>query len=233
MDLKEEEVLGKAIDQHWYYLSKAEVLRTYVPKECRRVLDVGAGAGWFSKWLLRNGLAEEAVCIDPGYPEDRSEIESGRPIRFVRAAEKSSCDLVLMMDVLEHVDDDSGLLANYLDHVPSGTPVFITVPAFQFLWSKHDEFLEHRRRYTVSSLSRTVLEAGAQVDRMHYYFASVLPPAALLRLARKRRPATESDMKVHSPIVNGLLKAACALERPFMRANRLAGLSVVCVCSRH
>src|SRR3546814_19735603 len=71
------------------------------------------------------------------------------------------------MDVLEHVEDDAGLLRTYLDKAPPQAQAVITVPAFQFLWSHHDVFLEHHRRYTLKTLSRVVERAGAVPLRMH------------------------------------------------------------------
>ena len=58
------------------------------------------------------------------------------------------CRVILLMDVLEHVDDDVGLLRAYAEPARPGTRFIVSVPAFSWLWSAHDEFLEHRRRYT-------------------------------------------------------------------------------------
>jgi 2-polyprenyl-3-methyl-5-hydroxy-6-metoxy-1,4-benzoquinol methylase len=110
MDLKEEEALGSAIDQHWYYQSKARVLAAHLDTKADHVLDVGAGSGWFSRWLLENGLAGRATLVDPGYATERQE----GPLRYVRSIESSDADIVLMMDVLEHVDVDVDLIASYL-----------------------------------------------------------------------------------------------------------------------
>lgn len=232
MDLKEEEILGEAINSHWYYCAKAQVLNAAVKEPVGEVLDVGAGSGWFSKWLLKNGKADRAVCVDLGYDADRDEEVAGKPVSFRRQVDQSTADLGIMMDVLEHVEDDVGLLSFYLDLVPEGTPFFITVPAFQFLWSAHDVFLGHYRRYTLKSLRKTIEGAGAKVERMHYYYGAVLPLAAGVRLVRRKDTKAGSDLSVQSPPVNAVLKAICAAERWVMRGNKLGGLSVVCVCSR-
>ena len=232
MDLKEEGVLGGAIERHWYYQSKARALAAHLPKgEQLRVLDVGAGSGFFSRWLLERGFACEATCVDTGYSTDRDETVEGRPLAFRNRVESSNANLVLMMDVLEHVEDDIGLLSSYLDKVPRGTMVLITVPAFQFLWSSHDVFLEHYRRYTVASLEKTVRAAGAVPARLHYYYGAIFPLVAAVRMMRKGN-AAQSDMTNQTAQVNAILRGICAIERPFMRANRLAGLSVFCACHK-
>lgn len=231
MDLKEETALGDAIHTHWYYTAKAEMMTRHVG-HCRTVLDVGAGSGFFSRWMLRKGLAERAVCVDPGYPEDCDAEEAGRPLAFRRELQSSDADLILMMDVLEHVDDDAGLLAAYLALTPPGARVFITVPAFEFIWSGHDEFLEHRRRYTLARLRRTVVAAGAVEISGHYYFGSVFPLAAAVRLARRKHVPDGSDMRRQPGFTNAVLKRVCAWEASLMTWNKLAGLTVVMLCRR-
>jgi 2-polyprenyl-3-methyl-5-hydroxy-6-metoxy-1,4-benzoquinol methylase len=230
MDLKEEEVLGDAIHDHWYYRAKARLLAASVG-EADTVLDVGAGSGFFSRWLLRSGRARKAICVDPNYECDRDETEAGRPIMFRRSIEASDADLVLMMDVLEHVDDDRGLLASYLALARPGAKCFITVPAFQSLWSAHDVFLEHKRRYALPQLERTVRDAGAQVVRSHYYYGAVLPLAAGMRWMRRNSEATQSDLKRHSAVANAVLSQICRMEQAVMRWNKLGGLSVALTCT--
>ncbi|MET0272578.1 MAG: methyltransferase domain-containing protein, partial [Phenylobacterium sp.] len=145
MDLKEEALLGPGVGRHWYYRAKAQALLRVVEPAGAAVLDVGAGSGFFARRLLEAG-ASEATLVDPGYPADRNEIHAGKPLRFRRYASADGATLILMMDVLEHVDDDIGLARDYLASARPGTRLAVTVPAFQWLWSGHDVFLEHKRR---------------------------------------------------------------------------------------
>ena len=233
MDLKEEAVLGEHIDDHWYYLSKAKMLASHLDPSTATVLDVGAGSGWFSRWLINRKFASSATLVDPGYEREHSEtIAAGKTLDFRRDIQSSDADLVLFMDVLEHVDDDVGLLKEYIAKTKPGTKFFITVPAFEFLWSAHDDFLEHRRRYTIGSLEQAIVSAGAKPQSMHYYFGSIFPAAALVRLWQRSRKADHSDMKPSHPVVNWILRKVCTLERSWMRLNRIGGLSVVCMCQR-
>ena len=87
--------------------------------------------------------------MDIGYRQDRDETWCGKPIAFRRAIDHCQADLVLAMDVIEHVEDDAALISAYCDLAPRGTRFIISVPAFNFLWSAHDIFLEHHRRYTL------------------------------------------------------------------------------------
>lgn len=229
MDLKETDILGSSIDQHWYYASKAAATtRMLGNTPVTRILDVGAGSGFFSHHLLRHSAAREAWCVDISYDQDSDATTAGKPVHYRRGIDSVDADLVLLMDVLEHVDDDVGLLKAYVDKVPYGSRFLMTVPAFQFLWSGHDDFLEHKRRYTLAQLETVARDAGLTVKQGAYYFGLVFPIAATLRLLPKgAQPSPpRSQLKQHHPLVNTVLKTLCSVELPFMGANRLAGLTV-------
>ena len=78
-----------------------------------------------------------------------------------------------------------GLVRHYATKVPSGAHFLVTVPAFRFLWSGHDVFLEHKRRYTLAEIEQTMRDAGLEVVRGAYYFGLVFPLAAAVRLATR------------------------------------------------
>jgi 2-polyprenyl-3-methyl-5-hydroxy-6-metoxy-1,4-benzoquinol methylase len=226
MDLKEEDILGANIAQHWYYRSKAAALRRAVAGlNPQRLLDVGAGSGFFSRHLLSEGRAQSALCVDIGYDHDRDDQVGGKPVLYRRDSGMTDCDLVLMMDVLEHVDDDRGLVRHYAAKVPSGAHFLATVPAFRFLWSGHDVFLEHKRRYRLGEIEAAMRDAGLTIVKGAYYFGLVFPLAAAVRLAARSETEPKSSLKKHGALTNGLLTAICSAELPLFPVNRLAGLS--------
>ena len=232
MDLKETEILGDQVDTHWYYRAKAAAMaRMLRGTTVGDVLDVGAGSGFFARHLLDHSRAAGATCVDPNYPDEHDEEQHGKPIRFVRDIDHFDGNLVLMMDVLEHVPEDAALLAGYVARVRPGTRFLITVPAMQWMWSGHDVFLEHYRRYSLRQIDRLVAGAGLHRLASSYYFGLVLPLAAGLRLGRRLIPfAAEresSDMRRHGVVVNEGLRRLCQLELPILGLNRLAGLSVM------
>jgi SAM-dependent methyltransferase len=233
MDLKEEDILGADIGRHWYYRAKAAALRRAVGDLApRRILDVGAGSGFFSRHLLAETAARSALCVDIGYPSERDDSVAGKPVLYRRDTGPTDCDLVLMMDVLEHVDDDCGLLRHYAAKVPSGAHFLVTVPAFGFLWSGHDVFLEHKRRYRLVEIETAMRDAGLSVVRGAYYFGLVFPLAAAVRLASRHTTEPKSSLKQHGAITNGLLSAICAAELPLFPLNRLAGLSAFALAKK-
>lgn len=235
MDLKESEILGDQVNHHWYYRAKEAAMRRMLAgRAVRRVLDVGAGSGFFSRRLLETG-AESAICVDPNYPAEHDETHGGKPIRFVHAITSVQADTVLLMDVLEHVDDDTGLLRFYVDRAAPGTRFLISVPAHSWMWSSHDVFLEHRRRYTLRQLETVARDAGLTPRSGCYYFGLTLPIAAAVRLPERLRGSTgeaKSGMQRHSPLVNWALRSLSAVERIAFRANRLAGLTAFCLAEK-
>jgi hypothetical protein len=140
------------------------------------------------------------------------------------------------MDVIEHVADDAALMRPYVDLVSSGTRFVFSVPAFNFLWSGHDVFLGHHRRYTLTDLERSIARFGLVLDWSHYYYAFVFPLAAATRLLERARPAAsgepKSQLRRHGRAVNAALSALCAAERPLMRANKLVGLTAFAGCHK-
>jgi len=230
MDLKESDVLGDQIGEHWYYASKARALLALLQNErFRSVLDVGAGSGFFSRYLIENSSAEFACCVDPNYRDEREERHDNKLIRFRRHVASSDADLVLLMDVLEHVDDDVGLLAEYAKLVQAGATFVISVPAFSFLWSDHDDFLEHKRRYTRREIEQVVRSAFLHPEWVVYFFLLVFLVALVTRVLKPRRTTGRSQLRQHSRLVNSLLKHICAFELPFFSHNRLLGLTVFCL----
>lgn len=158
------------------------------------VLDVGCGDGYTLREVMagRNGVHLTGFDL---------ELDSAQIAALANVSPHATwcasldCvhgkryDLMLLLDVLEHVDHPGAYLAD-LQHrfvVPKGR-VLITVPAFQQLWSRHDEFLDHRRRYDRRRLLTLVDGAGLRVRRSGYLFGSLLLPRSLHVLGERLRP---------------------------------------------
>ncbi|MDH3335354.1 MAG: class I SAM-dependent methyltransferase [Rhodospirillaceae bacterium] len=236
MDIKELDVLGDGVAQHWYFKSKANALSHFLRgNNFTHIFDVGAGSGFFSRYLLNTTDAHDALCVDSAYERDWDETTNGKQLYFRQNAFAHNTDLILMMDVIEHVDDELSFIKNYTQSAKSGTLVMATVPAFEFLWSSHDVFLEHRRRYTLSGLKTTLENSNLEIVKISYGFGLVFPIAATLRLMERfisNNKDAKSGLKPHHPFVNSALTAMCAAERPLMHLNKLAGLSVFCLARK-
>lgn len=241
MDVLEREQLApqRALE-HWYYQAKFKLLiEALTSVGClqseTRIADVGCGIGLFLTFLEQTGYAkpEQLLGIDPAYTTATNAIGGGAQI-FPTWPKDEAVDLALLMDVLEHTPDDLAVLREAADHVQCGGYVFITVPAFSWLYSAHDRFLGHFRRYTARSLESVIRKCGAlEVVHLHYYYASILPLAVPWRLARRSGSVRAcSDLKELPGWLNALLRMVTRAELKVAPRNRLAGLSVVALCRK-
>jgi trans-aconitate methyltransferase len=234
MDLKEEAILGDAAASHWYYISKGAALLRFIKGiKAVEVLDIGAGSGIFAKLLLRRTGVSRVVCCDTGYSRERVEHCAEKPLYFKKEIEHSEAGLALFLDVLEHVEDDVLFVQEYAKKLKSGTYVAVTVPAFQFLFSGHDLFLDHYRRYTIASLEKCLSAAGLKVLKSRYYFFFLFPAIALVRLISKIRlmlfhagSVPQSDLRPYGKAINALLVLINRAELAVFPFNRIAGITI-------
>jgi SAM-dependent methyltransferase len=229
-------------DRHWWFLGKrllVEALLSSVDLRGRRVLDVGCGTGG-----VLSSLAGRAIAVGVDRSPTALAYCRRRGIVHLACADgdrlpfaPASFDAITMLDVLEHFADEAALLASVRALLRPGGTLLVSVPAFQFLWSGHDEILQHVRRYTAGRLRRVLAEAGLVVDRLTYTNVVAFPPAVIVRgvLARLRRDGGgATDFQGHGPLVNGSLLATYRMEAAAIRRGwRLpVGLSVAAVVRR-
>lgn len=226
MDLKESDLVD--VETHWYYQAKLVPFKRNLKKHSKKIqrtIDIGAGSGFFAKFLTDFDDGGTAICVDPNYSVE-SEERNGSLI-FVREIKDMSADLYLFVDVLEHVEDDLMLLKRYTTNAPGGALIMISVPAFRSLWSSHDEFLGHFRRYRLKQFKELIEKADLQIIQCNYIFGLIFPIAWFVRKLRR----TESPSSDLSPIprpFNWLLLKLLKIEH-LTSINKLAGLSLFAV----
>ena len=223
MDLKE---IGKVDpDNFWYYLYKGQFIFDKAIKSFNKseiLFDVGAGSGYFASIFVKNKKTIKAYCIDPFYSKDQLGNKNG--LNFVTAPPIDKADVLLFIDVLEHVEDDSALLKSYISSSSADALFVISVPAFKSLWSNHDVFLEHFRRYRKKDLRNLIKRAGLVEVESSYIFGSIFPLVWLIRKL-KRSKTIQSDLKQSSNFVNFLILNFLKIEK-VLPVNRLFGTSV-------
>ncbi|MBK8506198.1 MAG: class I SAM-dependent methyltransferase [Saprospiraceae bacterium] len=148
------------------------------------LFDVGGGNGYVASYMEKSGIK---VClVEPG-PE--GVIKAGeRGLKNIVESTFEDCRFrseslssVGLFDVVEHVKDDVGFLTMVAEKVKPGGHVFLTVPAFDFLWSRNDSVAGHFRRYTLSSLQTVLTSAGFSVSYSSYLFSWLVVPIFLFR----------------------------------------------------
>ena len=190
MDLKEEIILGKSIHNHWYYLSKALAIKKLLKGETeKKIIDIGSGSGFFSEFFIKSMNFSEAWCVDISYEREYEKIINNKKIYFRKSIQNIESKLVLMLDVIEHIEDDAKFLESYVENSLPGTKFVISVPAFQLLWSNHDEFLEHKRRYTLFEIENLIKKSGLTIKYSSYFFGIIFPCVLAIRFLKKLKIA--------------------------------------------
>lgn len=140
-------------------------------------------------------------------------IAGGLPDELPQSRE-GGFDLIALLDVLEHVEDDVAALSGITRILHPSGYVMITVPAYDFLWSAHDEAHHHYRRYTLSRLAKTIDAAGLKIVNLSYFNTLLSPAMVAVRwVSRLRKVGYGSDLSLPSAPVNALLAWLFALGR--------------------
>jgi len=230
----------RAEDRHWWYRGRRTVIECVLcgvelPPRAR-ILDAGCGSGRNMLELERHGSVTgvELSPTSAALARDRNvgEVVTGSVLEMPFADD--SFDLAVSLDVIEHLDDDLEALRELRRVVAPGGALLVTVPAYGWLWSGHDELNHHRRRYTRGSLQQVAERAGWRQVRTTYFNSLLLPVAILLRvLDRFNRKTTQSSLDLWVPPrpFNWLLERPLAIEaRVIARGGRIpAGLSLLAV----
>ena len=216
---------------HWYYQSKSEALLMAISRHRNNlqvVVDIGAGSGFFTQQILKTYPAASGICIDVNY--DMNTLKSDTRLEFTNHETPRSGDTYLFMDVLEHVEDDSELLVGHLMSAPAEALVVITVPAFKALWSSHDEYLGHYRRYKRREVDQLAIKSGLHVLESRYIFSTIFPLVWIYRkLVLQNKQG--SHMKNSSRITNTWLRNLLKFDNKLIR-NPYFGLSVLVVAKK-
>jgi SAM-dependent methyltransferase len=227
-------------DRHWWYQGRRHVLNVAiaslgVPPRAR-ILDAGCGSGRNMVELARYGQVTGVELSDTSVALARArslgEVVEGSVMEMPFAPD--SFDLAVCLDVIEHLEDDRGALRELRRVIAPGGSLLVTVPAYQWLWSGHDEINHHHRRYNRRNLIEAARDAGWQCARTTYFNSLLLPVAILLRaLDKLHTRATESSLDLWVPPapLNWLLQRPLDLEAAVIgRGGQIpAGLSLLAV----
>jgi SAM-dependent methyltransferase len=223
---------------HWWFVARRAILQHLLEHLCRggrprRILEIGCGTGGNLPLLARYGTLQ-AVEQD----DQARALANRRRICPVQAGSLPHAlpvagrfDLICLLDVLEHVEDDGAALREVAGRLTDGGWLLISVPAYRFLWSAHDVANQHRRRYHRRQLVQLVREAGLHVAYATYCNTLLFPAIAASRLiGRCLGGQAGSDLHMPPRALNDLLMRLFALERRVMPRLRLPfGVSLLVV----
>ncbi|MGH9206621.1 MAG: class I SAM-dependent methyltransferase [Acidimicrobiales bacterium] len=198
-------------ERHWWWRAREamllEEIERHRPAEgWRRILDVGCGDGLFFSRLEQLGEVwgvESDATLVPADSRHRSRIHVGPFDAGYPPGRRF--DLVLMLDVLEHLADPVGALRRAAELFEPGGRLLITVPAFQVLWTTHDDLNLHFVRYRQRTLNAVAERAGLRVLSQRYFFHWLFPVKLGVRALEQLGYRVHSPAAIPQPTLNGLL----------------------------
>jgi SAM-dependent methyltransferase len=226
-------------DHHWWYRGRrliiARLIDSLALQPGAQVLDAGCGSGRNMVDLAHLGTITGVEISDAGVERARAR-GVGEVIQCSVTSlpvADGSFDLAVCLDVIEHIEDEHGALTELYRVVRPGGGLLVTVPAYQWLWSEHDEINHHQRRYTRSRLSRAAGDAGWETVRVTYFNGLLLPIAIPYRLLARRAhvEGPSSDLQQMPARLNAMLEWPLRFEaRMIGHGGRIpAGLSLAAV----
>jgi len=227
-------------DCYWWFVARANIILDWVSrysKKNQRVLDYGCGSGRVSQLLQEQGVRLDAADVSEkalGYCKERGiqnliNLQNQEP-------QESAYDMVILCDVLEHVENHEDLLRSIRKLLKDKGKLLITVPAFSWLWSGQDFVSNHFRRYTKRELLKVVKGSGFKPLKSSYYNTFLFPIVAgviFLKRLFKPRSMYETDIEEMPKWTNRILTGIFRSEKWFLRFFRFPfGVSIVSVCER-
>jgi SAM-dependent methyltransferase len=228
--------------EHWWFVSRRCIIETVLRSHVKsigphsKILDAGCGTGGNLDLLSSLSCDVTGLEMDP----DAAEIarsKSGKAVYIGSLPDQipfadESFDLIVLLDVLEHIEDDIGTLAALTAKLKPGGNLLITVPAFSFLWSGHDEAHHHKRRYKLNELVRKMHHCNLHPKYASYFNTWLFPMIALVRIMQNRLPFLKKtdDLSMPSPLLNKLLTEAMSSEKHILMRGKLPfGVSIMAI----
>jgi len=241
MDTEAYEEMIELQEKHWWFIARREVIQSLIKLQMphsptANVLEIGCGVGGNVELLSKSGnylgIDMHKAAIDycsekfPQFNFKCARIED-IPLEF----NSNKFDSIYILDVLEHLENEVEILKTVKSYLKESGKILVTVPAFEFLWSQHDNFVHHMRRYTKDSLRKILEESGYTVERLSYFNSLLFPLALIQRLGmRFLNKKLSSHLSMPPKIVNWLFKVIFLQEAWIIRfTNMPVGLSITAV----
>lgn len=234
-------------DSYWWYVGRRAVIRSVIKHYCvingGIIVDVGCGTGTnlgllgeFSKTVIGLDTAPQAIayCAARGFRNTKL-IDNSSQLPF----QDGSVELVTLLDVLEHVENESKTLSEVWRILNRGGTLLLTLPAYQFLWSEHDIALHHFRRYTASRIRELLEKNGFSIVKCSYVIVSQFPIILAYRIVKGILnifiPATPKTSHVRLPFfLNNFFIFLLQIESKLIhRINFPFGTSIIVVAKKY
>lgn len=228
-------------DTYWWHVGKNHIVHNQLQLHFDRtksnaILNIGCGTGGTVSLLERFGTvtnvdtAPEAIAYLERRGIPGGILVNGIPLPFP----DGYFELIAALDVLEHIENDAAVLTEWLRVLKPGGKLLLTVPAYQWPWTGHDESLHHYRRYTASGLHSLLNRVGFRVRKKSYAIVFPFPLIVGFRLLQSMfgRPQQTSYVLLPKPI-NALFVLLLRIEAKLLRyMNMPCGTSVLIIAQK-
>ncbi|MEH3103888.1 MAG: class I SAM-dependent methyltransferase [Sphingomonas phyllosphaerae] len=236
MDRRVYDRMAEHDSTHWWYRARRDILADYLTRKGKlptsaRILEIGCGTGHNLPMLAEFGEVD-AIEIDPAARAIASE-RLGKPVGdaplpALPGVPRGHYDLIAVLDVVEHIEDDVAALAAMRDCLAPGGKIVIAVPAHQWMWSAHDVVNHHHRRYSKKTLLGALHKAGLKERGLTYFNSLLFPLAAAARVAGRLTGRDDSDDSPPAAPLNALFERIFGLERHLVgRMPMPTGVSIL------
>lgn len=225
-------------DRHWWFVGRRAIVENLIRRfailpDRAKILEAGCGYGGNLAMLGKFGEIDafeyDKAARDYAAALAKRSVAYGHLPDHV-GFDDTGFDLIAMLDVLEHIDDDAASLRALRARLAVGGSIILTVPALPGLWSTHDEIHHHKRRYTRAQLIAVLQNAGLTPVSVGYFNTLLFPLALIQRLALRLRARGHSADAIPRRPLNWLFSQIFAFERRFVgRIPMPIGLSLYAV----
>jgi 2-polyprenyl-3-methyl-5-hydroxy-6-metoxy-1,4-benzoquinol methylase len=230
-------------DQSFWFSHRNKIIISVVSSisKSKVFFDIGGGNGFVAQGLQENGV--ETVLVEPGIMGGQNAKKRGINNIICSTLEdanfkENSLSSVGLFDVVEHIENDVQFLQNIYKYIEDDGYVYITVPAYKFLWSDNDDQAGHFRRYTLKSIENKLKSIGFSIEYSTYFF-SILPlPILIFRTipsllgVKRKTKKVNGQNKDHNPkkgILNAVINKILNFELSRIRKMKRISLGGSCL----
>ncbi len=236
-------------DKSWWFQLRASLIETVARRFLKKevlTIDVGGGNGYTTMKLQENGY--KVGVLEPSYTAcQHAKQRNLDPVIFGTIdGTENRWKQCMLLDVLEHIEDDAAFMQMMHRELKPGGRLLITVPAMQVLWSSEDEIAGHYRRYNIRMLKKVLLDSGFEVIFCSYFYSFLVIPILIFRvgiekvgLRKKKKDMTREERKnvnqkqfvQRTSLVNNVLSYLNGYEKMMLghRKSIPFGTSIICL----
>lgn len=217
MDIEKYHEMENLEKFHWWFVYRQNILKFILKKylsdldKDAKIVDIGCGTGGNIQLLKEKyenitGLDNNDFALEYCKEKGLTNILKGELPDSI-GVEDNSIDLILLFDVLEHIEEDEKSLSLLKSKLKNGGYILLTVPAFPILWSEHDKGFHHKRRYKMKQLKKMLESLDFKIIKASYIYFLLFPVVLVMRLLKQifKRYSKMDDFKLNNMFLNNFI----------------------------